>query len=89
VPTTSSRSSPSLYLVGITLKGLLYNVGFMDVRALLGVALVLLPSALIAGYVPAGRATRIDPPSAAVQLFMQLFQLRPRILLNANRRRGT
>jgi putative ABC transport system permease protein len=58
---------PGVYLVGKTLKGLLYNVGAMDVRALIGVALVLLASALVACYVPARRATRIDPLAALRQ----------------------
>lgn len=52
---------PGVYLVGKTLKSLLYNVGTMDVRALIGVAVVLLASALVACYVPARRATKIDP----------------------------
>jgi putative ABC transport system permease protein len=55
---------PGVYLVGKTLKGLLYNVGAMDGRALIGVALVLLVSALLACYIPARRATRIDPLAA-------------------------
>jgi putative ABC transport system permease protein len=58
---------PGVYLVGKTLKSLLYNVGAMDVRALIGVALVLLASALVACYVPARRATRIDPLAALRQ----------------------
>lgn len=58
---------PGVYLVGKTLKGLLYNVGAMDVRALVVVALVLLASALVACYVPARRATRIDPLAALRQ----------------------
>src|SRR5580692_6169447 len=58
---------PGVYLVGKTLKGLLYNVGAMDVRALIGVALVLLAAALVACYVPARRATRIDPLAALRQ----------------------
>jgi putative ABC transport system permease protein len=58
---------PGVYLVGKTLKSLLYNVGAMDVRALIGVAVVLLASALVACYVPARRATRIDPLAALRQ----------------------
>jgi ABC-type lipoprotein release transport system permease subunit len=41
-----------------------YNVGAMDVRALVGVALVVLASALVACYVPARGATKIDPLAA-------------------------
>jgi putative ABC transport system permease protein len=52
---------PGVYLVGKTLKAVLYNVGALDVRALVGVALVLLASALVACYLPARRATKIDP----------------------------
>ncbi len=55
---------PGVYFVGKTLKGLLYNVGALDVRALAGVTIVLLASALVACYVPARRATRIDPLAA-------------------------
>jgi putative ABC transport system permease protein len=58
---------PGVYLVGRTLKGLLYNVGAMDVRALIGVVLVLLAAALAACYIPARRATRIDPLAALRQ----------------------
>jgi putative ABC transport system permease protein len=58
---------PGVYLVGKTLRGLLYNVGALDVRALIGVAIVLLASALVACYVPARRATRIDPLAALRQ----------------------
>jgi putative ABC transport system permease protein len=58
---------PGAYLVGKTLKSLLYNVGALDVRALIGVAIVLLASALVACYVPARRATKIDPLAALRQ----------------------
>jgi len=58
---------PGVYLVGKTLKGLLYNVGALDVRALIGVTAVLLASALVACYIPARRATRIDPLAALRQ----------------------
>ncbi len=58
---------PGVYLVGKTLKGLLYNVGAMDFRALIGVALVLFAAALLACYLPARRATRIDPLAALRQ----------------------
>jgi putative ABC transport system permease protein len=52
---------PGVYLVGKMLKTMLYNVGALDVEALLGVALVLLGAAVVACYLPARRATRIDP----------------------------
>ena len=58
---------PGAYLVGKTLKSLLYNVGAMDARALMGVAIVLLASALVGCYVPARRATKIDPLAALRQ----------------------
>lgn len=58
---------PGAYFVGKTLKSLLYNVGAVDVRALIGVTIVLLVSALVACYVPARRATRIDPLAALRQ----------------------
>ncbi|HTQ62950.1 MAG TPA: ABC transporter permease [Candidatus Solibacter sp.] len=58
---------PGVYLVGRTLKSILYNVGAMDVRALIGVAIVLLASALVACYLPARRATKIDPLAALRQ----------------------
>jgi len=58
---------PGVYLVGKTLKSMLYNVGALDPRALIGVALVLLASALVACYLPARRATRIDPLTALRQ----------------------
>jgi putative ABC transport system permease protein len=58
---------PGVYLVGRALKSLLYNVGAMDVRALAGVAVVLLVSALLACYVPARRAAKIDPMAALRQ----------------------
>jgi putative ABC transport system permease protein len=58
---------PGVYFVGKTLKSILYNVGALDGRALIGVALVLLASALLACYLPARRATRIDPLAALRQ----------------------
>jgi len=58
---------PGVYFVGRALKGLLYNVGAMDVRALTAVGVVLLVAALLACYVPARRATKIDPIGALRQ----------------------
>lgn len=58
---------PGVYLVGKALATMLYNVGAMDVRALVGVALLLLASALVACYIPARRATKIDPLAALRQ----------------------
>jgi putative ABC transport system permease protein len=58
---------PGVYLVGKTLTTLLYNVGALDARALVGVALVLLGAALVACYLPARRATKIDPLAALRQ----------------------
>jgi putative ABC transport system permease protein len=52
---------PGVYLVGKTLKAMLYNVAALDVGALVGVGLMLLGAALVACYLPARRATRIDP----------------------------
>ena len=43
------------------LSGLLYGVGTADVRAFASTAAVLLLVALIANYLPARRATRVDP----------------------------
>jgi len=48
-------------------RSLLYNVGAIDVRALLGVATILVASALHACYAPARRATKIDPMTALRQ----------------------
>jgi putative ABC transport system permease protein len=58
---------PGVYFVGKTLRSLLYNVGAIDVRALLAVAAILLASALLACYAPARRATKIDPMTALRQ----------------------
>ena len=47
--------------VGLTLESLLLDVSGVDPVAYIGVSLVLLTVAALAGYVPARRATRIDP----------------------------
>jgi putative ABC transport system permease protein len=58
---------PGVYFVGKLMKSGLYNVGTMDPRALTGVAVVLLAAALLACYIPARRATKIDPMAALRQ----------------------
>lgn len=58
---------PGVYFVGRALKTLLYQISTVDVRALSGVVAVLLASALLACYVPAQRATKIDPMAALRQ----------------------
>jgi len=47
-----------------TLRALLYGVAPLDLTVMTGVALLLLTVALIANYIPARRATRIDPLEA-------------------------
>jgi putative ABC transport system permease protein len=49
------------YFLGRAMQSTLYGVGTIDFGAFCAVALVLLASALLACYVPARRATRIDP----------------------------
>ena len=52
------------YLVGRAMQSTLYGVGALDVRAFGGVALLLLIAALLACYVPAWRASRVEPLEA-------------------------
>jgi putative ABC transport system permease protein len=48
-------------LVGRTMSGTLYGVGTIDLSAFSGVAIVLLASAILACYLPARRAAKVDP----------------------------
>ena len=48
-------------LVGRTMRSTLYNVGAIDLPAFAAVAIVLLASAMLACYVPARRAAKVDP----------------------------
>ncbi len=49
------------YFVGRVMKSMLYQVNAIDPAAISAVAAVLLLSALLACYIPARRATRVDP----------------------------
>jgi predicted permease len=53
----------TLAAVGLTtyIKTLLFNVGRLDVLAFAGMSAVMLAAALLASYVPALRASRVDP----------------------------
>lgn len=55
---------PGTWFLGRTLRGLLYNVGAFDMRSFAAVVATLLAAALLACYLPARRATKIDPMSA-------------------------
>ncbi len=48
-------------VMGQLLAGLLFGVSAMDLRALLGVTILLLAVTLLACYLPARRAARVDP----------------------------
>jgi len=49
------------YFVGRTMKSILYEVTAIDPVAVSSVAAALLLSALLACYIPARRATQVDP----------------------------
>src|ERR1041384_597485 len=49
------------YLVGRAMKTTLYGVNALDAVALIGVAIVLMGASLLACYLPARRASRVDP----------------------------
>jgi putative ABC transport system permease protein len=51
-------------LVGRAMRGMWYQVGTIDLSAFSTVAILLLASALLACYVPARRATHVDPMRA-------------------------
>ena len=48
-------------LVGRTMQGMLFGVGSIDLSAFSAVALVLLAAAMLACYLPARRAAKVDP----------------------------
>jgi ABC-type antimicrobial peptide transport system permease subunit len=48
-------------LVGHAVHSVLYQVGTIDLPTLCGVAVLLLAAGLLASYLPARRATRVDP----------------------------
>jgi putative ABC transport system permease protein len=48
-------------LVGRTMRGMLFGVGTIDLSAFGAVAVVLLMSAILACYIPARRAAKVDP----------------------------
>ena len=48
-------------MLGGVLRGLLYGVGTVDVTSYVGAAVILTAVALLASWIPARRATRVDP----------------------------
>jgi len=55
---------PASWLATRAIRGLLFDVGSSDPVTYAGVLVVLAVVAVLAGYVPARRATRIDPAIA-------------------------
>ena len=49
------------FAIGRTMKSQLFGIGAIDPLAFVAVAAVLIASALLACYIPARRATRVDP----------------------------
>jgi putative ABC transport system permease protein len=58
-----SIGTPGIYLASGAIQGLLLGVSPLDPMALLGAASGLLLTTLVACYMPARRALRIDPAS--------------------------
>ena len=54
-------------LVGRAMRGMWYQIGIIDPSAFRAVAFMLLASALLACYLPARRATQVDPMQALRQ----------------------
>ena len=52
------------FLVGRAMRGMWYEVGTIDASAFSAVAAMLMAAALLACYVPARRATQVDPMQA-------------------------
>ena len=55
---------PSSWLAGRAIRGLLFDVGASDPATFSAVLVLLALVALLAGYLPARRATRVDPAIA-------------------------
>jgi putative ABC transport system permease protein len=56
--------SGGAYFVGRAMQSIFYDVGAIDLRAFSGVAAILLGAAMLACYVPAVRASKVDPMQA-------------------------
>ena len=52
------------WLVGRAMQSTLYGIGSIDFSALAAVSAILLLSSLFASYIPARRASRVDPMHA-------------------------